>query len=254
MALFGGVYLTCGPQAVQAASNRVALVIGNGAYGEEKLNNPENDAEAVGKRLQELGYEVEIARNLNYGSMVTHIRDFYHKRMRQAAVRVFYFAGHGVEYQGHNYLLPVDADIAVPEELPSNSFKLDELRRWLNTLTRGISILILDTCRVRACPGKRCRSVMSTLGLGDEPKSSGTLVAYSTAPGARAGDGTGGSHSTYTSALLELLAVPGMPVEKLFRRLTEEVYRRSSGQQRPEFVDGLLGADVCLNGGPQGQC
>jgi uncharacterized caspase-like protein len=233
---------------------RVALVIGNAQYAVDSLKNPENDALAMAKALAGLGFEVDYFTNLNQQEMIQHIFDFYHHKAAKSSLRVVYYAGHGIQYEGRNYLIPVDANLALPAAIPQTSFMLDELRRGLDGLQQGASIVILDTCRVTVCPVKPCRGVMSSLGLSSERKSSGTLIAYSTGPGRPANDGGQTGHSLYTQVLIELVSTPGLPVEKLFRRLTEAVFQRSGGQQKPEFVDGLMGDEICFKTGPLGQC
>lgn len=246
-----GVFERC---ASAEPAPRVALVIGNSNYSSGRLQNPVNDARAIAEQLKNLGFYVETEENLDHTQMSQKVFDFYHNSVVKSALRVIYYAGHGAEYEGRNYLIPTDSDITQPEDFPRTAFPLDDLRKNLDTLKQGVSVLILDTCRIRTCPTKRCRGVLSTLGFRTEPKSSGTLIAYSTSFAQPAGDGLEGGHSMYTGALLKLLEIPSLPVEKLFKRLTEEVYVQSNQRQRPEFVDGLIGEDVCFNGGPLGQC
>lgn len=233
---------------------RVALVIGNGKYLTDSLKNPENDALAMANTLSDLGFEVDYFTNLNQREMLQQIFNFYHHKAAKSPLRVVYYAGHGIQYEGRNYLIPVDANLAIPAAIPQSSFMLDELRRGLDGLQQGASIVILDTCRITVCPVKPCRSIMSSLGINDERKSSGTLIAYSTGPGRSANDGGQTEHSLYTRILLELIPKPGLSVEQLFRRLTEEVFLSSDGQQKPEFVDGLMGDEICFKSGPLGQC
>lgn len=233
---------------------RVALVIGNSRYNIGNLKNPEHDAQAVKNALVALGFQVDYFTNLDQKGMVQQVFDFYHHKATNSDLRLIYFAGHGVQFEGRNYLMPTDANLGLPSEIPHTGFILDELRRSLDGLQQGASIIILDTCRVTLCPVGQCRGVMSSLGLSNERKSSGTLIAYSTGPGQLASDNAKNEHSLYTQVLLELIATPGQPVEKLFRQLTEEVFQRSGGLQKPEFVDGLMGAEICLKAGSQGQC
>ena len=239
---------------IAGLNQRVALVIGNGQYFTGNLKNPENDAQAVAKTLTDLGFAVDYYANLDQQGMMQHIFDFFHHKAAKSALRVVYYAGHGIQYEGRNYLIPVDANLAFPAQIPQSSFMLDELRSGLDGLKQGASIIILDTCRVTLCPVGRCRGVMSSLGLTEERRSSGTLIAYSTGLGRPSSDGKQAEHSLYTQILTELMPTPGLSVEKLFRRLTEEVFIRSGGQQRPEFVDGLMGNDICFNTGSLGQC
>lgn len=236
------------------APQRVALVIGNGAYPSSRLRNPANDARAVAETLKELGFDVDLQTDLDQKAMLQKVFDFYHSKATRSTIRLVYYAGHGLQYNGHNYLMPIDANLGLESDIPRTGFLLDELRRSLDQLDQGVNLVILDTCRIRFCPMGRCRSAMSSLGLGAENRSSGTLIAYSTGPGRPASDGPDEDHSLYTEALLELLPTPGLPVEKLFRRLTEEVFRRSQGRQKPEFVDGLMGDQLCLRSGPSGSC
>jgi len=234
--------------------DRVALVIGNSQYPSGSLKNPANDARLMAATLTQLGFQVEFYTDLEQTEMVRHIFDFYHHKATKSALRLVYFAGHGLQFEGRNYLLPVDANPAVPAEIPNNSFMLDELRQGLDSLKEGASIIILDTCRVKLCPFGKCRGVMSSLGLSSERRSSGTLIAYATGPGLLASDGKEAEHSLYTQILTEMMTTPGLSVEKLFRILTEEVFRRSGGQQKPEFVNGLMGDEICFKTGALGEC
>lgn len=233
---------------------RVALVIGNSQYSTGMLKNPENDAQLMAETLTLLGFGVDYYANLDQKQMMQHVFDFYHHKAANSVLRVIYYAGHGVQFEGRNYLIPVDANLAYPTEIPQSSFLLDELRRSLDSLPQGASIIILDTCRINLCPIGHCRGVMSSLALTGERKSSGTLIAYSTGPGRPASDGNETEHSLYTQLLTQLLPTPGLPVEKLFRQLTEHVFQQSAGLQKPEFVDGLMGDELCFKTGPSGQC
>jgi uncharacterized caspase-like protein len=234
--------------------DRVALVIGNGQYPWGNLKNPVNDALSVKKILTDLGFEVDYQTNLDQAGMIRTFSDFYHHKAKLSSLRLVYYAGHGIQHQGSNYLIPIDGDLAITANIPKTSFLLDELRRELDRLETGASIIVLDTCRITLCPVEPCRGLMSSLALTSERKSSGTLIAYSTAPGRPASDGKATEHSLYNQVLTELMPTPGLPVEKLFRTLTEEVFQRSGGRQKPEFVNGLMGAEICLRTGPFGQC
>ncbi len=233
---------------------RVALVIGNGQYLSGELKNPENDARAMAGALANLGFEVEYYANLKPEAMLQRIFDFFHHKAAKSELRVIYYAGHGVQHQGRSYLLPVDADLASPGGIPATGFLLDDLRENLAELPTGASMIILDTCRVNSCPVKPCRSLIGNPDITEHRRSAGMLIAYSTGPGHLAGDGGMQEHSLYTGTLLELLPTPGLPVEKLFRRVTEQVYRLSDGKQKPEFIDGLMGDALCLKSAPGGAC
>jgi uncharacterized caspase-like protein len=236
------------------SQQRVALVIGNGRYAQGILKNPENDAQTVAKKLESLGFSVDFHTNLNQQDMLKHVFDFFHHKAAKSLLRVVYFAGHGVQYEGKNYLIPVDANLAFPADIPQNSFQLDELRRNLDALSQGASIIILDNCRVNLCPAPPCRGIMSSLDLSEKRRSSGTLIAYPPAPGRPASDGGKEVNSLYTQTLVELMDTPGLSVENLFRKLTEAVFQHSRGQQKPEFVNGLMGDEVCFKSGTLGEC
>ena len=254
LTLFVNVALAANHSTNFTPTKRVALVIGNSRYNTGNLKNPENDAQAISNALKNLGFEVDYLTNLDQKSMIQHVFDFFHHKASKSELRLIYYAGHGVQYEGHNYLIPIDANVGLPSEIPHTGFMLDELRRGLDGLRQGASIIILDTCRVSLCAIGQCRGLMSSLGLSNERKSSGTLIAYSTGPGQLASDGMENEHSLYTQVLLENISTPGLPVEKLFRKLTEEVFQRSGGQQKPEFVDGLMGDEICFKDDSLGRC
>ena len=219
---------------------RVAVVIGNGAYTNiKKLKNPVNDATDVAAALQELGFELAgggPGLNLTQAQMKARIREFGNK-LRGGGVGVFYYAGHGIQFNGKNFLLPVD--IAIENEADVEDAAVD-LQLALNNLAfadNGLNIMILDACRNNPFEGK-VRSAAD--GLAEVRAATGTLIAYATAPGSVASDGTG-RNGAYTEALLKQIKQPGVEVLDMFRQVREEVYQASSRKQVPWTNDSLIG-------------
>ena len=130
-----------------AAGKRVALVIGNAAYKVGALKNPANDAQAVATSLRSLGFEVHARENASLRDMLESFHQFSLADPERADVRVLYYAGHGVQVKGRNYLLPVDTEIRAEDEVPSKSADLNEFLDRLSALKDGMNVVILDACR-----------------------------------------------------------------------------------------------------------
>jgi tetratricopeptide (TPR) repeat protein len=210
------------------AEPRIALVIGNGAYTEGPLANPVNDARDMAASLSQLGFEVLSGVNLNRRQMEDLIREFGRK-IRGGGVGMFYFAGHGVQVGGANYLIPVGATIngeaEVKYEAVDAGFALAQMEEARNRL----NIVVLDACRNNPF-ARSFRSSSSGLASIDAPV--GTLIAYATAPGRTASDGSG-RNGLYTKELLAAMRVPGLKIEDVFKRVRSEVRRQSNNQQIP---------------------
>jgi uncharacterized caspase-like protein len=244
-----------------AGERRMALVIGNSAYKFSPLKNPVNDARAMGATLQSLGFEVALKENANLQSMIDSIREFSLKA-KDSQVRLFYYAGHGVQVKGKNYLIPVDVEIAAEDEVASKSADVNELLERLGQIRAGLNIMILDACRNNPFNGAamvgsdgrvvRFRgSVRSGLAQVDAPQ--GTLVAFATAPGAVAMDGGNFQNSLYTKHLLNHIVVAGLPVEQMFKRVRIAVAQETQRLQVPWESSSLMG-DFCFKTAPDGRC
>jgi uncharacterized protein len=217
------------------AERRVALVIGNSDYRHTRvLANPKNDAEAIAKLLLEIGFaagDVTLRTNLDYRAMREELRTFAGKAAG-AEVAVVYFAGHGLEMSGENYLVPVDA-------------KLERVLNVVSAATK-LKLVILDACRTNpqadkiALPGGAKRDV--TRGLARIEPVGDVLVAYAAKAGTVALDGTG-QHSPYAEALLKHLPTPGVDVFRLFGRVAETVLTTTGKQQEP-WLYGRPGGEV----------
>ncbi|PWT89097.1 MAG: hypothetical protein C5B56_07680 [Proteobacteria bacterium] len=219
------------PTALQGPERRVALVIGNSNYqNAPQLANPDNDAESMAQFLNSAGFEVVSATDLGQNDMLRVVQDFSAKVSARGpnTVAMVYYAGHGVQLAGENYLVPVDAKVSSPTELVNNSVRLVDVMSTLETIPSRMRIVILDACRNNPFPN--VNDAGRGLAIVDAPN--GSIVGYSTAPGAEALDGTGG-HSPYTQAFLNVAREPNVPIEQLFKRVRLQVNQSTSGAQIP---------------------
>ncbi|WP_441237268.1 caspase family protein [Bradyrhizobium sp. 930_D9_N1_4] len=219
------------PTALQGPEQRVALVIGNSNYqNAPQLANPDNDAESMAQFLNSAGFEVVSATDLSQNDMLRVVQDFSAKVSARGpnTVAMVYYAGHGVQLAGENYLVPVDAKVSSQTELVNNSVRLVDVMSTLETIPSRMRIVILDACRNNPFPN--VNDAGRGLAIVDAPN--GSIVGYSTAPGAEAQDGTGG-HSPYTQAFLNVAREPNVPIEQLFKRVRLEVNQTTSGAQIP---------------------
>jgi uncharacterized caspase-like protein len=206
---------------------RLALIIGNAAYPDSPLRNPINDARAIAGRLRELGFDVIAKENLGRDEMHAALREFS-RRLDRSGVGLFYFAGHGMQIKGRNYLIPVDAAIESEEEVPYRGVDAGEVLDRMEGARTRTNIVILDACRNNPFQ-RHFRSRRQGLAEMDAP--SGTLIAFATAPGSVAADGEG-SNGLYTKHLLEQIKEP-LPVEQMFKRVRIAVTQETRDLQVP---------------------
>lgn len=219
------------PTALQGPEQRVALVIGNAHYqNAPQLANPDDDAQSMAQFLNSAGFEVVAATDLTQNDMLRVVQDFSAKVASRGpnTVAMVYYAGHGVQLAGENYLVPVDAKVSNPTELVNNSVRLVDVMSTLETIPSRMRIVILDACRNNPFPS--VNDAGRGLAIVDAPN--GSIVGYSTAPGAEALDGTNG-HSPYTQAFLNVAREPNVPIEQLFKRVRLQVNQSTSGAQIP---------------------
>src|SRR6266436_1457623 len=219
------------PVGLSGPEQRIALVIGNSNYQNvARLPNPANDAKAVAELLNTAGFEVISATDLNHNQMIEVMQDFSAKiaGRGQNTVAMVYYAGHGVQLAGENYLVPVDARISSEPDLIDGSVRLVDVMATLEAIPSRMRIVILDACRNNPFPS--LNEAGRGLAIVDAPN--GSIVGYSTAPGTEALDGAGG-HSPYTSAFLQLAREPNLPIEQLFKRVRLEVNNSTNGRQTP---------------------
>lgn len=219
-------------------SKRVALVIGNGAYANAPpLKNPPNDASLVATTLRRLGFEVSVGTDRSQREMKQLIRQFGQRLRSGGGVGLFYYAGHGVQSKGHNYLVPVDADIQSEADLEDISVDVNYVLGMMDDAQNGLNIVILDACRNNPF-GRGFRSAQG--GLAQVKAPTGTLIAYATSPDSTAADGDRGN-SPYTEELVRQMEAPGVVLETMFRRVTEKVSARTAGRQEPWVSDNHKG-------------
>jgi tetratricopeptide (TPR) repeat protein len=231
------------PPAVDA-DRRVALVIGNSNYVNfPKIPNPRNDAEDLSAALKNLGFDVLLGTDLRRADMEDIFIRFA-KKARQSDTALVFYAGHGLQHQGINYLAPVDANIEDETDLR----KLVNLQNVIDDLQNAgqVRILIVDACRdnevVKQLASRlpSTRSAAFSRGLAAVGGADGTLIAFATQPNRVAADG-GGRNSPFTQALLKNLPTPGLELRTLMTRVRAEVVKATGGTQRPEVWDSLVG-------------
>ena len=244
-----------------AADRQVALVIGNADYRIGAMKNPVNDAKAVAGSLKNLGFDVTLRENTSLRDMIEAFRQFS-LSARSARVRVVFYAGHGVQVKGRNYLLPVDTEIRGEDEVPAKSADLNELLERLGAMQQGINIVILDACRnnpfsgemVLGADGRRLKfRGLTPGGLARVDAPLGSMVAFSTSPEKVALDNPGEKHSLYTKHLLANIQSPGLPVEMMFKQVRVAVARETDRNQVPWESTSLTG-DFCFKLNAQGSC
>ena len=237
------------------AQTRVALVIGNGAYVKvPRLDNPKNDASAMEAMFKAAGFAAVVRTNdLGAAAMRRALRDFS-DTARDADIAVVFYAGHGIEVGGINYLVPIDAVLERDIDAQDEAIPLDRVNQILEPV-KLLRLVILDACRDNpfARSMRRTiatRSVRSGYGEIDERfLPSNTLVAYAQRAGSTAEDGAGSRNSPYTTALLKHLPTPGLDVELALRRVRDEVLRTTNNRQEPFKYGSFGGAEIALVSG-----
>lgn len=249
-ALLAGLLLNA---ASAHAEKRVALVIGNSAYVHApKLPNPTNDADAIGLLLKDAGFDiVETHHDLGINDMRRVVRDFTDK-MQDAEMAVVYYAGHGIEVDGSNYLVPVDAQLRRDIDVEDETVSLERVLRVIEPAKR-LRLVILDACRENPFASSMKRIIARrSIGRGlasIEPSTSDTLIAFAARAGSTAEDGLT-IHSPFTTALLKNLTTPSLDLRIAFGRVRDDVMKATDNRQEP-FVYGSLGGNtVDLNSAP----
>lgn len=218
---------------------RVALVIGNSNYTHGPLLNPVNDARAMAKVLQSAGFTVILRTDAAQPELQSALRDFGNrlKDGGPGTAGLFYFAGHGMQVKGRNFLIPLGANIEHEDELAYQALDAQAVMDKMESAGNGTNIVILDACRNNPFV-RSFRSGRQGLAQMDAPV--GTLVAFSTAPGSVASDGTG-TNGLYTSHLLRAIQQPGQKVEDVFKQVRFAVLRDSARKQVPWEASSLVG-------------
>jgi uncharacterized caspase-like protein len=227
------------PPAVPVAQNRWALVIGNSTYGADigPLPNPVNDATDMAATLQPLGFQVTRILNATRQQMEEALTAF-RSQLRPGGVGLFYFAGHGAQVEGTNYLIPIGANVERAVTTQADSMSAEQVLASMTAAGTALNILILDACRNN--PFLSRWPVQVPPGLAPMQAARGSFIAYATAPGAVAADG-GGRNGTYTKHLLRYLTTPDLLVEQMFKRVRMAVEEETGGAQTPWEASSLQG-------------
>jgi len=222
--------------ALSSQDSRIALIIGNGAYKSSPLRNPANDANNMTIALRKLGFDVTYMKNARQRGMEDAIR-LFGRKLRNGGVGLFFYAGHGMQVNGKNYLIPIGTDIKEETDIKYEAVDANGVLDAMHNAGNGLNIVILDACRDNPY-ARSFRSTSNGLARMDAPK--GTLIAYSTSPGNVAADGTG-RNSPYTKNLLQHIDATGLTVEQVFKRTRRQLDRDTNGKQIPWEATSLTG-------------
>jgi len=222
------------------AGKRVALIIGNSNYEHvQSLSNPQNDARLMAKTLEEAGFEVKELIDANYRDMKRELLEFGRAlRDRDVEAGLVYYAGHGVQVRGENYLIPVNARLADEDEVDLEGINVNDFLQVMNSSSSPVNIVVLDACRNNPFKGS-FRSATRGLAPVDAPM--GTLIAYATSPGQVALDGSR-FNSPYTEALSKAITTSsGEPIESVFKQARRDVLLETDDKQVPWEVSSITG-------------
>ena len=217
------------------AENRIALVIGQSAYrAVAPLPNPANDAKAMAKMLGDAGFEVQSASDLTREDLRATIGEFAASVAAKGpdTVSLVFYAGHGLQIDGENYLVPVDIDPKREADIPLQAVRLNDILNTLTSVPSKTRIILLDACRNNPFPGINKTAGRGLAHVDVKLGTAGTLLSFSTSPGAEAEDGKG-ANSPYTTALLKAGREPGLPIEDAFKRVRLAVNQATEGRQTP---------------------
>ena len=220
-----------------APERRSALVIGNSSYSTGSLRNPANDADDMASALKRLGFDVILKKNTSQQDMEDAIRNFG-DRLKRGGVGLFFYAGHGVQIAGKNFLLPIGARIDREIDVKYRAVDADMVLDEMGNAGNPMNIVILDACRDNPF-GKSFRTTSRGLAIiSSAPR--GTLISYSTNPGNVAADGSG-HNSPYTGSLIKHMMTPGLPIEEVFKNVRQDLGRQTEGKQIPWELSSLEG-------------
>jgi hypothetical protein len=240
--------LTSANTVYSASEKKVALIIGNGDYINAPLRNPFNDATDMASTLKQLGFKVTLITNADQRTMERSIRSFGRK-LRQGGVGLFYYAGHGLQVKGRNYLIPIDAVIESESDVKYSSVDAGLILGKMEDAGNNLNIIILDACRNNPF-ARSFRNGEQGLAKMDAP--TGSILAYSTAPGSVAADGDG-RNGLYTEMLLKHMDQPGVDLPHLFMNVRKSVVSATNQKQVPWESSSLIGDFYFrqLNSGPK---
>ncbi|MCK5897625.1 MAG: caspase family protein [Methylococcales bacterium] len=225
--------------ALPSYANKVALVIGNSAYKQAPLTNPANDANDIATKLRRLNFEVILVKDATKKEMRQAVRTFDQKLRTSAGVGLFYYAGHGMQVDGTNYLIPLGASIQQSYDVSEESVSANYILKAMEASGNKLNIVILDACRNNPfARGWRSGTANGILARMDAP--TGSIIAYATGPGDTAEDGDS-SNGTYTKHLLKNMDVPGLSIEEVFKKVRIGVIEDTAKKQVPWESNSLTG-------------
>jgi hypothetical protein len=213
---------------------KIALVIGNGKYKNfSKLKNPTNDSDSIARVLDQRGFEVIHIQNKTKKQMDKAIRKFS-KKLKYAKVGLFYFAGHGIEVEKKNYIIPLKSDIKDSEDVPYEAIAVNEIVDRMRKSNTRLNMILLDACRNN--PFKR-----GVGGLAPMNQAKGTLIAYATDSGSSALDNPDENNGLFTKHILQAMNTPNLNQRDFFHKVRQSVYNESGETQLPYLNDGTIG-------------
>ena len=230
-----------------APPRRTAFVVGNSDYRSvPKLPNPRRDAAAISAKLKEIGFDVTTVIDGDQTALDTALTRFS-KRSKGTDIALFFFAGHGIQINGENYLLPISVKGSSANAVLRQGLSLNDVRRRLRSAAAGLSIFVLDSCRdnpfgslATKRTGETAAPLVIGKGMAQMQSAAGMLIAYATQPGRLAYDGDG-KHSPFTTSLLRYLGEPGLEIRLMLGRVREDVVAKTGGAQIPWVEEAVLG-------------
>lgn len=222
----------------QQEGKRLALIIGNSQYQKTStLINPENDATDIASSLLRLGFEVIVEHNVSHKRMALAVEAFGNRLAENRGTGLFYYAGHGIQVSGKNYLIPIDADIKKSSDIEFEALNVDRVLHAMANADNRLNIIILDACRDNPFAGSFRRI---SRGLAQIKAPSGTFLAYATAPGEVASDGYD-RNGVYTKHILLNIESQQTSIENMFKKVRQGVIAQTNNQQIPWESSSLLG-------------
>lgn len=218
------------------AQKRIALVIGNSSYASRPLKNPVNDADDMAAFLKSAGFKVMEVKNADIFQLRSSIKKF-EDDLPAYDVGLIYYSGHGIEFKGSNYLIPVDAQLKNEQDIPRQGYDISSILAKMSKANKKTTIFILDACRNNPV-FSQYRSALD--GLTQMAAPSGAIIAFSAAPGQVASDGNG-RNSPYTAALLTKARVPNKKIEDILKETSQKVSDDTGGRQIPWYNSSLVG-------------